>query len=290
MRAGSVAGIALYCSNWFLLLLVLFSFVGMGGKALLVVIAVCWHEVGHIIAAQMLGGTVKEVKLLPFGGVAKIEGFSNICAKKQIVIAAAGPIMSCGMAVAVFFILNQCAEWREELDFYYSINKMLAMFNLLPAIPLDGGRILHGVIALQYGARKSDSILLWMSRWVGGMLIIYAIYEYFTSANINITVLYVAIFILISVKKELQFAGMKFFYMLTYRKKQLLSSGLLPAREIVALWSTKVIDILKVMDKECYHVIIVLNKDFEVCGTITETKLWERVSQYECDDEIGKFI
>ncbi|HWQ60771.1 MAG TPA: M50 family metallopeptidase, partial [Negativicutes bacterium] len=92
MRAGRVAGVQLILNNWFLALIVLFAFAGLAGKVLAVFAAVLWHEAAHAAAAAALGYRVREIELLPFGGVARIERADTAGAASEIIMAAAGPL------------------------------------------------------------------------------------------------------------------------------------------------------------------------------------------------------
>lgn len=113
--------------------------------------SVILHELSHSLVAQRLGYRVRSITLFIFGGVAAMEGEARR-ARDELLIAAAGPVMSLTLA-ALFFVLGLGApEPATGAVFGYSAyaNLALAVFNLLPGFPLDGGRIFRAVLWLAW--------------------------------------------------------------------------------------------------------------------------------------------
>lgn len=112
------------------------------------------HELGHAVQARREGMELDGITLWVFGGVAKFRGqFPSAGAELRIAIA--GPLVSLALGVA-FLALAEVGEWPEEvhsvLFWLGSINLILLAFNLLPALPLDGGRVLRALL----WARRGD--------------------------------------------------------------------------------------------------------------------------------------
>lgn len=105
------------------------------------------HELGHLTAAWSFGWRTTALELLPFGGVARTDEWGTVPAREEIVVALAGPFHNVMMVLAgyLFFL---CGLWTEEWTaFFVKGNAMLALFNLLPIYPLDGGRILQALLS-----------------------------------------------------------------------------------------------------------------------------------------------
>lgn len=126
--------------------------------AALYIASILAHEFGHAIVAQRLGVQVRRITLLVFGGVAELASESET-AKAELRIAAAGPAVSFGLAV-VFLLgsLLATAIDRPLLQappIYLAIaNLLLAVFNLIPGYPLDGGRILRAIVWQRSGSKE----------------------------------------------------------------------------------------------------------------------------------------
>src|SRR5262245_46235891 len=171
LRLGKFFGIDLYVHGtfWLLPLLVLFSGV-MGGDPLSAIggeIAfifaifgcVVLHEVGHALAAKAYGIGTRDITLYPVGGVASLEHMPEKPGR-EIAIALAGPAVNFVIAGALFLglfagtILSPAlptASSISAVDAFavrlFEANLFLGLFNLVPAFPMDGGRVLRAVLA-----------------------------------------------------------------------------------------------------------------------------------------------
>ncbi len=122
---------------------------GMAGTLLLFG-SVLLHELSHSLVAQRLGYRVRNITLFIFGGIAAMEAEVQR-ARDEVTVAAAGPTMSLGLA-GLFFLLSLVLPDPAGALLGYSAyaNLALAAFNLLPGFPLDGGRILRGILWLAW--------------------------------------------------------------------------------------------------------------------------------------------
>ncbi|KIC23658.1 MULTISPECIES: site-2 protease family protein [unclassified Leisingera] len=109
------------------------------------------HEMSHSVVARRYGVEIKGITLFIFGGVAEL-GSEPKTAASEFWIAIAGPLMSLALALG-FWLLAQMGGWlapgmalNPVLDYLALINLVLAVFNLLPAFPLDGGRIFRAFL------------------------------------------------------------------------------------------------------------------------------------------------
>jgi Zn-dependent protease/CBS domain-containing protein len=134
---------------------------------LLVFTIVVLHELGHAMAARRYGVATRDITLLPIGGIARLERMPKE-PKQELVIAAAGPAVNIGLAVlfalgllatggfgsmaeyAALLEADQPFELRLWLVRLVAINLWLVAFNILPAFPMDGGRVLRALLAMRY--------------------------------------------------------------------------------------------------------------------------------------------
>jgi stage IV sporulation protein FB len=289
LRIANIAGIQLILNYWFIAVIILFYFAGMSSKVLLLFSAVLLHELAHAGVARLLGYRVCEVELLPFGGVARIEGVGVASSKGEITIAAAGPAASLVLAALVYGSMLVMNMWTEVGDFYYKANLMLAVFNLVPGLPLDGGRIFRAGLALYIDYGRATLIATAVSKWLSACLTGVAIYQYATSSTINITFLMAAVFLYITAKSEVRVAGFRTLQILAQKKAFLTARGIMTTTHFTVMENVLLKDIIKMIRSDQYYVMLVVNGECKVCGTLTETEIWEGLpgrGLYACIGEL----
>src|SRR5579875_2005645 len=117
------------------------------------------HELGHALLARRHGVGVRGIVLWVFGGVAQLEG-DTPSPRAELELAAAGPAVSLALAAAGLGAAAALAALRADsllvaaVGWLGAINALLAVFNLLPAFPLDGGRILRSLLWWRWGDRE----------------------------------------------------------------------------------------------------------------------------------------
>jgi stage IV sporulation protein FB len=175
--AGRIAGTAIRIHLTFFLLLVWIGtllYLEGGGEAafqgigfiLLLFTCVLLHEFGHVLAARRYGIVTPEIILLPIGGVSRMERIPEK-PSQEMAVALAGPIVSVAIAGVLYLILGRFSL-PTSTDFQGTkiniveslayVNLVLAMFNLLPAFPMDGGRVLRALLASRLGYARGTQI------------------------------------------------------------------------------------------------------------------------------------
>ena len=137
-------------SLFLVLLFVLDSGLAVGFMlALLLGVSIVVHELAHSLVAKAFGCRIAEIRLSVIGGCASGEIPEEPW--KEFLVAAAGPVSSFALAFAADFCLN-ADVWSFRaamlLGYFYIMNMMLGLFNLLPGFPMDGGRIFRCVMCL----------------------------------------------------------------------------------------------------------------------------------------------
>jgi stage IV sporulation protein FB len=124
----------------------------LGALLILSVFAcVVLHELGHSLMARRYGIRVRDIVLFPIGGVARAEAIPED-PRQEIAVAVAGPVVNFAIAGLLFAILAARGVAPHGTGFFIDlawVNVVLGVFNLIPAFPMDGGRILRGLLALR---------------------------------------------------------------------------------------------------------------------------------------------
>ncbi len=170
-RLGRIAGIPIFVHWTFLILLAwlvyghwvaghdLATTLEGVGFVLAIFGCVVLHELGHALAARRYGVPTADITLLPIGGVARLQRIPEHPAE-ELVVAIAGPLVNVAIVAALYLLgvrwpgtpLNNEHHFLVSASFFPKlmyVNAFLVLFNLLPAFPMDGGRVLRALLALK---------------------------------------------------------------------------------------------------------------------------------------------
>ena len=164
--------------------------------------SIVFHEFCHSLVARQFGLPMKGITLFIFGGVAEMESEPE-SPKAEFLMAVAGPISSIFLGVILYFIqlAGQKTGWPKPinsvLQYLMVINFVLAGFNLLPAFPLDGGRILRSILwGIKKNIRWATHVASSLGSAFGIFLIVFGILNIITGGFIGgIWYLLIGIFI-----------------------------------------------------------------------------------------------
>lgn len=178
-KIGRIAGIdiKLHLSFFFLLIWVGVPVLFSGGSTsemlmeillvLLLFVCVVLHELGHALTAKLFGIQTKDITLLPIGGVARMEKMPED-PKEELMVAAAGPAVNLVIGAAILISLLVSGFFTLPLDISALVNNFwvrlmttnltLVAFNLIPAFPMDGGRVLRSILSTQMDRVKATRI------------------------------------------------------------------------------------------------------------------------------------
>jgi Zn-dependent protease len=166
-RLGRVLGFPVEINISFLLLLVLVLVLGRGLEGLAWVVlafgSVLLHELGHALVARRLGVHISGIELSFFGGAAKMVQMPR-SANHEIAIAAAGPAVS--LALGGLGLGLGLALELQPLAWFGWINFLIAGFNLIPALPMDGGRILRALLTRKLDFVRATDVAVQIARVV----------------------------------------------------------------------------------------------------------------------------
>ena len=177
-RIARIAGIDVRIHFTFLLLLLFFGwmYARQGGAAaavqglvLILVLFLCvlLHEFGHALAAARYGIKTPDITLLPIGGVARLQRMPDR-PLEELVVAIAGPAVNVVIALGIWLGLGARAQLIGDLPIdnpqvgllhqIMRVNVWLVLFNLIPAFPMDGGRVLRAVLATRMNYARATNI------------------------------------------------------------------------------------------------------------------------------------
>jgi len=207
LNLGSISGIKIKI-HWtflFLIIWVVFNEIKRGGNTksilfnvafvLAVFCCVVLHELGHALTAKRFGVNTKKITLLPIGGMASLDRIPE-SPKQELLVTLAGPLVNVIIALLLYFIVpvwdfayqnfNETIETiidftlQDFLFYLFVVNVGLVIFNVIPAFPMDGGRILRAVLAMNMDRVKATKIAASIGQFIAvGFLLIGLLYNPF---------------------------------------------------------------------------------------------------------------
>lgn len=215
-HVGTFRGIGVFIHATFLLLVgwIFFEHIlrghGIGtaltGVAFILLLFLCvvLHEFGHALTAQRYGINTRDITLYPIGGVARLERIPRD-PKQELIIALAGPAVNVVIALALFAYLSLAHTLTglgrlqlvggDLLTNLLVVNVILVVFNLLPAFPMDGGRVLRAVLATRMEYGQATQIAATVGQ---GMAMLFG----FAGLLWNPFLLFIAFFVFIGAQQE----------------------------------------------------------------------------------------
>ena len=161
-KIGTIFGIPIRIHLTFLLLLGYIALKpeeGLSGAGFVGLIFICvvLHELGHSLVGRKFGADVASITLLPIGGVASMRNLPK-SAKAEMFTAIAGPAVSVALGVIFLFLYKNMSKDFSLLLDLGGVNLFLAAFNLIPAFPMDGGRVLRAALWSRKGYSRATMI------------------------------------------------------------------------------------------------------------------------------------
>ena len=223
-KIGKLFGIGIYV-HWSFLLVPIWVFFTeptlpiaffILGLVLAMFGCVVLHEFGHILTARAFGIGTRDVTLYPIGGVARLERMTEK-PWEEILIALAGPAVNVAISIllgfgllAVLMVNPQLLQLTlfQFLFYLMLLNIGMVVFNLIPAFPMDGGRVLRALLAMPLGRLQATRVAAWLATVIALVGIVVGFQLSFASGEINLLPI-VAVFIFFAAQQELAVVEMQ---------------------------------------------------------------------------------
>lgn len=244
------------------------------------------HELCHGIAGRICGLNVNGILLFPFGGVSEIGDLEYMGTAREIVVSAAGPLFNMASA-AFFYLLNKLGIYVPNYKTLIQINIVLAVFNMLPGLPLDGGRILRAVLNYFMGFKKATKVSIISGYIISAVILLTGILMPW-AGRMNISFLIMPFFIIYIVRQEERTMYFMIMRDMINKRNILKKNGVMKSRELCVYEDAYPSDVLKHVDLNKYHIIFVINRKMTITGMLTESQIMESLGAEDGDITIGK--
>ncbi|WP_188206283.1 M50 family metallopeptidase [Alkalibacillus aidingensis] len=243
----------------FLLVSIIAYFLGMFVELICLSAIVLTHEMGHYLAAKYFRWNVSKIVLWPFGGVMETEDYYNRPSKEELIVTVAGPLQHIWI-YGFIYLLSYWGISTSLTSLLLIMNTVILIFNLLPILPLDGGRFLfialNKVIAFHRAIATMTIISMLMIVLMNGILLIIGWY--------NIQLTWLSVFLLLD--NWFTWQSKHIFLLKHLLSRYFVSNVDRSDVHILQIPSgTPVSELVKQFKKGCYHFVHIENE-----GVLTE--------------------
>ncbi len=236
------------------------------------------HELFHLFAALLLGERISSVIIMPFGITLRLAARVIRSGAKEICIALAGPLANGLMLFISFFLQKSGGLNSASLWLFDRVNQTTLLLNLLPCLPLDGGRVVKALLTRWLGYISAVSVMRRVSRVVTVLLFLCGV-GLLLITGLNISLLMIAAFLTLYMTEEKRENEYVIMQELLDVKKKLTKRGMMPTRTIVATASLPARRLIRQLCYDAYHVVHVVNDRHEVMGMVTEAQIVAAIQQ-----------
>ncbi|GAA0718651.1 M50 family metallopeptidase [Clostridium malenominatum] len=265
-------------NKYFIPYLLILFYIGYEKKFIISLIIVFLHEGIHYIVARYFGFSGFQIEILPVGTVLKLRDIEEASIKENLIISLSAPLTNLILA-AIFYVIF---KFKPSMNIYlllYEYNLIIGLFNLIPAYPLDGGRIIRDLLNCKYIYKRANLITIYISLLIGILLILTYLFLFF-GGKINISIGLIGLFIIISSIKERERITYIIMGDIIKKKNIFLKRGYIENRSISVNYKITLVSILSIVEKNKYNIFYVLDDEMKVIDLIFEQEIIEGLKLY----------
>ncbi len=228
------------------------------------------HELAHVLCAYRLDVSVSRITIYPFGVAAQLSGEYIKSSEKEFIIAFSGPFFN----IILFWICIMLAKLFpfDILDFCMDINVAMAAVNLIPALPLDGGRMLKSILTSKLGIIRAYNFMLCLSRTLICALGIFAVYLFFSS-NFNFSLILISAFLFQNLSREQKSISHITLAEILNNSKKLKSRNTYKTKVICTTEDTFASILLRHLSYDYFCIIHIADQNSSIVKTLSETQV-----------------
>lgn len=296
LNLGKIFGIQVFI-HWTFLILLGWIVINVGGEGinetlwstafiLSIFLCVFLHELGHAMAARKYGIQTRDITMLPIGGLARLEKMPEN-PKQEFVVAVAGPLVNvvlAGILAAIIFILNrQIAPtalsnigFSNYFNNLFWANVVLAAFNMIPAFPMDGGRVLRALLSFKLERTKATRIAASIGQLLAIGFVFFGLFH-------NPILIFIGVFIFLGAQAESSYTQTQ-----SLLHGSLVKDVIMHNFTILDVTDTIETAVTMLLDGQATDFLVVNDK--QVAGTLSRNQIIKTLSEQGQQTPVGSVI
>lgn len=279
----------LYINLFSIPLLIVAVLTGSAGSMAIAYLVVTLHEFAHFCAARYFRVGVSGFVIMPFGVCLRLKENHIKDPVQESIICAAGPVCNLLLIAAAFLFRPYLPCPPDWYAFFLYSNFSILLINIVPIIPLDGGRILRALLTHRYGFIKAVRITEVVSQIniaLIGLLGIYILYL----THFNVSMMMLCAFLLFNMSAEKKNSELIVMQQIIYSKEKLTKRQIMPVKELAVMEQTDARRLLKNFSYNSYYLLSVLDKNLTILGTLSETQVIDAVIRAGKTVSVGQIL
>lgn len=264
-------------SKYFIPYVIFLIIIGYKGQLAYAFFIVLVHEMVHYITARYLGFSGFDIELIAVGAVLKFRDLDDATPKEDLIISLSGPVSNIVASMIFYFLYKRFPS--DDLYMLFAGNLAIGLFNLIPAFPLDGGRILRDLLNFRFIYKKSNKIMMVLSITIGALLMLLYVYIFLKgSTNFNVGI--IGLFIIISSLKEKERVSYIIMGDIIKKKYKFTKKGYIDNKNTSIYYKKDLLCAMGLFDKNKYNIFTVLDQEMKVMDIIYEEEIINALKLY----------
>lgn len=245
------------------------------------IFALIWvflHEITHILVALKFGCKFYNIEFHIFGMKTELIDIDSLKENQKIIVYLSGALLN--IVLAIFFYIINIKYDSSFIETSMNLNIGLAVFNLLPAYPLDGSRILEVILSKKMLFKKAQKIISIVSFSIAALFIIISAIIYIFLHSLNLSMIIGAIIIIYITRMEEHTTMYITMSNVVKKRNKLLKNKYIENKSISVYYKQGLVNVLALVDRNKFNIFYILDDDMKLIYILNEDELIDALKVY----------